>query len=129
MTDILQAIDVDKAKGIAEVMSTHGGWGVAVIFLILLFVMGLYIIKMQREHRKFREKIAETFETHRKENVTISREAVKGYSRVANKLASLGGAFNDLVNFLRYSGMKIEVKEQEESATIILGNGESLGDK
>ena len=126
MADILQGIDVNKAKGIADLLETYGGWGVTVLFLILMFAMGLYILKIQRDHRIFREKIGETFENHRKEAIALVKEYEKGDSRISNRMASLNQAFNDLVNVFRYGGVRIEVKEQEESATIILENGECL---
>lgn len=126
MADILQGIDIEKTRSIAEIMETHGGWGVSAIFLLLLFAMGLYILKIQRDHRKYREKIAETFETHRKEAMDVVKNYEQGDTRVANRLALLNTAFNDLVDVFRYGGVKIEVKEQEESATIILKNGEKL---
>lgn len=112
-------IPVSYLNDLGAFLSNWGGWGCAIL-------LGFYVLKKDRDHRMFREKIAETFEVHRKELVDIHKNDAILDMSMAGKIASLGKAFNDLIEYLRYSGMKIEVKEQVESTTIVLENGETL---
>jgi len=114
-------IPVDYLNDLGTFLVKFGGWGAAIL-------LGIYVLKKDREHRKHREAIAETFERYHKELVGIHTKDATVDLSMAVKIATIGGAFNDLVDFLRYSGMKIEVKEQVESATLILKNGQNLSD-